>query len=178
MPPQKKRNAASSTTAPAKKYKKLTQLEHIKLRPDMYVGAVSPELQAVEVFDGNSVSIEDLEISTGLYKIFDEVLVNACDQIQLGLTKNISVCINESTFSIENDSAPPVEFDAEYDVYVPELIFGHLLTSSNYDDTVERTVGGKNGLGVKLANIFSKRFSVEIYNCGIKYSQEFSDGMT
>ena len=47
-------------------------------------------------------------------------------------------------------------------MYVPEMIFGHLLTSSNYDDSVQRFTGGRHGYGAKLTNIFSKRFEVEI----------------
>lgn len=46
-------------------------------------------------------------------------------------------------------------------VYVAELIFGHLLTSSNYDDTIKKVTGGRNGFGAKLTNIFSKEFIVE-----------------
>ena len=46
-------------------------------------------------------------------------------------------------------------------VYVAELIFGHLLTSSNYDDAIKKMTGGRNGFGAKLTNIFSKEFIVE-----------------
>lgn len=49
----------------------------------------------------------------------------------------------------------------EHDMYVPELIFGHLLTSSNYDDTKKKVTGGRNGYGAKLANVFSTMFVVE-----------------
>jgi len=49
----------------------------------------------------------------------------------------------------------------EHKVLVPELIFGHLLTSSNYDDSVKKVTGGRNGYGAKLTNIFSKSFQVE-----------------
>ena len=49
---------------------------------------------------------------------------------------------------------------AKEKVYVPELVFGHLLTSSNYDDTVKKVTGGRNGFGAKLTNIFSKKFTV------------------
>ncbi len=45
-------------------------------------------------------------------------------------------------------------------VYVPELVFGHLLTSSNYDDNELKVTGGRNGYGAKLTNIFSKQFTV------------------
>jgi len=41
------------------------------------------------------------------------------------------------------------------------MVFGHLLTSSNYNDNDKKTTGGRNGYGAKLANIFSKNFTVE-----------------
>jgi DNA topoisomerase-2 len=44
---------------------------------------------------------------------------------------------------------------------VSELIFGHLLTGSNYDDNIKKVTGGRNGFGAKLTNIFSKKFVVE-----------------
>jgi len=45
--------------------------------------------------------------------------------------------------------------------YVPELIFGTLLTSSNYDDDQKKVTGGRNGYGAKLCNIFSTEFTIE-----------------
>jgi DNA topoisomerase-2 len=54
-----------------------------------------------------------------------------------------------------------VEIHKEEGVYVPELIFGHLLTSSNYDDAEKKTTGGRNGYGAKLTNIFSTEFVIE-----------------
>jgi DNA topoisomerase II len=49
-------------------------------------------------------------------------------------------------------------------VYVPTLIFGHLLTSSNYNDEEKKVTGGRNGYGAKLCNIFSKKFILETSN--------------
>ena len=46
-------------------------------------------------------------------------------------------------------------------MYVPELIFGTLLTSSNYNDDDKKVTGGRNGFGAKLTNIFSKKFEIE-----------------
>lgn len=60
-----------------------------------------------------------------------------------------------------NGDGVPVEIHKEEGVYVPELIFGHLLTSSNYDDTEKKTTGGRNGYGAKLTNIFSTEFVIE-----------------
>ena len=42
-----------------------------------------------------------------------------------------------------------------------ELIFGHLLTSSNYNDSNNKITGGRNGYGAKLTNIFSEKFTIE-----------------
>ena len=64
--------------------------------------------------------------------------------------------------SIENNGAGiPVEMHKKEKVYVPEMIFGQLLTSSNYNDDEKKTTGGRNGYGAKLANIFSTKFVLE-----------------
>ena len=61
-----------------------------------------------------------------------------------------------------NGKSIPVEMHKKEQVYIPELIFGHLLTSSNYDDSIKKVPGGRNGYGAKLANIFSKTFKVVV----------------
>lgn len=68
----------------------------------------------------------------------------------------------------------------EYKMYVPELIFGHLLTGSNYDDDEKKVVGGRNGYGAKLANIFSKKFIVECGDSGSgrKFRMTWTNNMT
>jgi hypothetical protein len=75
----------------------------------------------------------------GLYKIFDEILVNAADNKQRdpsGMTAlKVTVDPASNTLSVWNNGRGiPVEIHKEHNIYVPELIFGHLLTSSNYDD--------------------------------------------
>ena len=60
-----------------------------------------------------------------------------------------------------NGKGVPVVMHQAYKMYVPELVFGHLLTSSNYNDTVKKVTGGRNGFGAKLTNIFSKKFTVK-----------------
>ena len=69
---------------------------------------------------------------------------------------------------------------AEHKVYIPELIFGHLLTGSNFDDSEDKTTGGRNGYGAKLANIFSTEFIVETADSArrLKYKQIFRNNMS
>ncbi len=60
-----------------------------------------------------------------------------------------------------NGRGIPVVMHAVEKMYVPELIFGTLLTSSNYNDSQRKVTGGRNGYGAKLCNIFSSEFTVE-----------------
>lgn len=79
-----------------------------------------------------------------------------------------------------NGNGVPVDVHKEEGVYVPELIFGHLLTSSNYDDNEKKVTGGRNGYGAKLANIFSTEFVIETCDGQRqrRYRQVFSDNMS
>jgi len=150
-------------------YQKLSQLEHILLRPDSYVGSVEFQKEWQWVYNEKDGSVEqkNLNFVPGLYKIFDEILVNAADNYVRDHSQTyIKVTINEKEgfISIENNGhGLPVEEHKEHKMYVPELVFGHLLTSDNYDDSEKKVTGGRNGYGAKLTNIFSKRFEIE---CG------------
>ncbi|KAM8966600.1 DNA topoisomerase 2-beta isoform 2-T2 [Pelodytes ibericus] len=147
-------------------YQKKTQLEHILLRPDTYIGSVEPVTQTMWVFDEDiGMNCRDITYVPGLYKIFDEILVNAADNKQRDKNMScikISIDPDSNIISIWNNGKgiPVVEHKVEK-VYVPALIFGQLLTSSNYDDEEKKVTGGRNGYGAKLCNIFSTKFTVE-----------------
>ncbi|VDK74675.1 unnamed protein product, partial [Onchocerca ochengi] len=140
----------------------------ILLRPDTYIGSVEyTDRTPMWVYDTETDRIVQREISyvPGLYKIFDEILVNAADNKQRDPKMNlIKVNINkeENEISIYNNGRGiPVVLHKVEKLYVPELIFGTLLTSSNYDDSERKVTGGRNGYGAKLCNIFSKEFTLE-----------------
>lgn len=147
-------------------YQKKTQLEHILLRPDTYIGSVEHLTQSMWVYDEEiGLNCREVTFVPGLYKIFDEILVNAADNKQRDKTMNcikISIDPEANIISIWNNGKgiPVVEHKVEK-VYVPALIFGQLLTSSNYDDEEKKVTGGRNGYGAKLCNIFSTKFTVE-----------------
>ncbi|XP_070584241.1 DNA topoisomerase 2-beta isoform X3 [Erythrolamprus reginae] len=147
-------------------YQKKTQLEHILLRPDTYIGSVEPLTQLMWVFDEDiGMNCRDVTFVPGLYKIFDEILVNAADNKQRDKNMTcikISIEPESNIISIWNNGKgiPVVEHKVEK-MYVPALIFGQLLTSSNYDDDEKKVTGGRNGYGAKLCNIFSTKFTVE-----------------
>ncbi len=167
-------------------YTKKTQLEHILLRPDTYIGSTEKATQDMWVYDEKSDEIirRSVSIVPGLYKIFDEIIVNAADNKQRdsNMTK-LKVTLNEADGSISvwnNGRGVPIAIHSEHGVYVPELIFGHLLTGSNFDDNEKKTTGGRNGYGAKLANIFSTEFMVETTDrdSGKYYVQMFRDNMS
>lgn len=96
-------------------YQKLTQLEHIITRPDSYIGSVEQADQQLWVFNSEVSQMELRKVSfvPGLYKIFDEILVNAADNKQQDPSmKYIKVVVNRESgeISVENDGAGiPVE---------------------------------------------------------------------
>lgn len=166
-------------------YQKKTPKEHILLRPDTYIGAIDKDAQQMYVWDDEKKKIICRSISyvPGLYKIFDEILVNAADNKMRDQKMNIlRVDISKELNQISifnNGSGIPVQVHAKENVYVPELIFGHLLTGSNYDDNEKKITGGRNGYGAKLCNIFSTEFTVETADRSIKkkYYQRFTENM-
>ncbi|XP_059205625.1 DNA topoisomerase 2-beta isoform X1 [Centropristis striata] len=161
-----KKDKAASKLSVERVYQKKTQLEHILLRPDTYIGTVEPITQQMWVFD-EEIGMNQREITyvPGLYKIFDEILVNAADNKQRDKNMShikINIDAESNTISIwNNGKGIPVVEHKDEKMYVPALIFGHLLTSSNYDDDEKKVTGGRNGYGAKLCNIFSTKFTVE-----------------
>lgn len=78
-----------------------------------------------------------------------------------------------------NGSGIPIQIHKKEKIYIPSMIFGRLLTSSNYDDDEKKLTGGRNGYGAKLTNIYSKKFTVETATKadGHKFKQSWTDNM-
>lgn len=186
-------NASSKSGTPVPKngvsastqYQKLSQLEHILKRPDTYIGSVEKNEVEMWLFDEATelMVFEKVTIVPGLYKIFDEILVNAADnKIRDSTMKNIKVEIDAATNTIlvmNDGKGIPVEIHDKENIWIPEMIFGNLLTSSNYDDDHKKVVGGRNGFGAKLCNIFSTEFELETadQNTGQLYKQKWTNNM-
>ena len=147
------------------KYKKMTHIEHVIKKPGMYIGETKPKQDFQWIYNKENGKMEYKEIiySPGLYKIFDEIIVNALDETTRDNTiTEIKIKIDNDTISVYNDGVGiPIVIHPEHKIYVPELIFANLLTSTNYGDD-KRVTGGTHGLGAKLTAIFSKEMIVEI----------------
>ena len=177
----------------ASSYKKHTHREHILELPDTYIGSTDTHAESRWLWDAllGKIVFKPLSFNPGFYKLFDEIIVNARDALVRSTTepgrtpvKHIDISIQTTPafkITVENDGdGIPIEIHAEYKVHAPELIFGQLLTSGNYAKGEEKIVGGKNGYGAKLTNIFSTCFTVETRSVkhGKKYSQTWTNNMS
>ncbi len=176
----------SNIKSEAEKYDKKTPREHVLIRPDTYIGDVEPTSEDMWVYlsDENKMAKQKITYTPGFLKVFDELLVNARDA-----SVNDSTCdtikveynVEEGFISVYNngDTGIPVEEHPTHKMLVPSMIFGELLTSSNYDDNEERTTGGRNGLGAKLCGIFATNFIVEVDDAkrGKRFKQEWTENM-
>ena len=166
---------------------KVTHVQHILLRPDSYVGPTEKSAGNYWVLDDQKFVQKPITYSPALLKIFDEILVNAIDRNSLhpDEAKNISVLVDRESGLISVENTGPlggitVEKHPTEGLWNPELTFGHLLTSTNYNDNEQRLTGGRNGYGAKLANVYSKLFVVTIKDGvnKVKYQQKWENNMT
>jgi len=191
------------------KYQKKTDKEHILSNPDTYIGSIECVDGLCWLYDkdSNKMVQKCIEYVPGLYKLFDEGIVNCRDHyirmkslidseilnvcednvkdkdknVKDYLVSSIEVSIDDDgVITMFNDgNGIDVAMHPEYNVWIPELIFSHLRSSTNYNKDEKRIVGGKNGFGFKLVLIWSSFGSVETYDHkrGLKYYQEYHDNL-
>lgn len=174
-----------------RKFVKLSGRDHVLQRSDMYCGSVSPGLRSCFVCssDSGAMELREVSVAPAFLQVFEEVVMNAADRVSADsgdIDKKttliqVVVCRESGKISVTNNGdGIPTNFDEEHGCHTPELVFGHLRTSSNYDDSNERLNVGRNGIGVKIVNIFSSRFVVETVDAANakKYRQRFTDNMS
>ena len=169
-------------------YQRKTHREHILSLPDTYIGSIETASEEVFLRNEDTFKATTIPINPGFYKLIDELLVNAHDHaIRLrqknseNPVKSIDIDCGATLFSIKNDGEPiDVAEHPEHKTWIPQMIFGELLTSTNYDKNEKKLVGGKNGYGVKLVNIFANEMVVTVVDQprGLKYKQTFKKNMT
>lgn len=185
----------SSSESLAKTYQKKTDKQHVLDNPDTYTGSMTTTEYDTYIFDNetNSIKPKQINVIPGLYKLFDEGIVNSRDhyvrmaQAMTDCKQNtipvsyIHVAIDdEGVITIRNDgNGIDVEKHPEHDIWIPEMIFGHLRTSTNYNKNEQKIVGGKNGFGFKLVLIWSEWGTIETVDHirGKKYKQTFKDNL-
>ena len=185
--------APQMSQSDSNKYQKLSDIEHVLHAPDTYIGSIEQDTIMGWVFDKNMIKFKEYNHISGLYKIFDEAVVNARDHcIRMRQKKNNGEPCNEVkniSITIADDGSICIMNDGDgidiikhnvHKLWVPEMIFAHLRTSTNYDKSEKKLVGGKNGFGVKLLFIYSSWGEIETvdHTRGLKYKQSFEDNLS
>lgn len=183
MTSKNNKNVKGGEKTVEEKYKSMTDHEHILKLPDTYIGGIEEDDIKMWVYDetAHRMVFKVIKYVPGLFKIFDEILVNARDQTVRDSTCNeIRVNIDDGYISVWNNGEAGIEnvIHKEANCYVVEFIFGKIRSSGNYEQK-GKIVGGKNGLGAKLANIYSDEFIVENTDkrTKTKYTQTFTQNM-
>jgi len=186
---------SETKVALAKTYQKKTDKQHVLDNPDTYTGSMDITEYDTYVFDKDTSTIvpKQINVIPGLYKLFDEGIVN-CRDHQVRQTQAMTDCkpntipvscidisiSDDGVITMTNDgNGIDVEKHPEYDLWIPEMIFGHLRTSTNYDKKQKKIVGGKNGFGFKLVLIWSTWGEVETVDHirRLKYTQQFENNL-
>lgn len=182
----------SKTEELKQKYQKKTDIEHIKDAPDTYIGSIEQDEDKGWLLNDEKMSYTSYNWVPGLYKCFDEGIVNARDHYvrlngkkkskKIIPVKNIEITVDKETgvVTMMNDgNGIDIEKHPEHKLWIPEMIFGHLRTGTNYDKKAKKIVGGKNGFGFKLVLIYAKWGEIETVDHirQKKYKQRFEDNL-
>lgn len=172
-----------------KLYKKLNHVEHILLRPDRHVGSTRPRELRTWVFDPSkeAIAYKDVTYHPALLKLFDEIIINSVDfsKTPEGAHLNeINVCINKfmGSITVEDNGGIPVVVHNEYKGWLPDMLFGELYSSSNYNEHDEELANvdgaGQNGEGASLVNVFSKTFTVTTCDGKNRFTRTWRNNMS
>ena len=164
-----------------KKYRKLTDIEHVLARPGMYVGSIKPHESDLFIL-GEDSKFKKVKTTynPAFLKIFDEIVSNSIDEHKRNPRLNqLHVTVDQKTneITVYDNGGIPVKMHKEYNEWIPEMIFSNLKTGSNFDDSEDRLVAGTNGVGATLTNIFSKLFRVKTCDGSKQFLQTFENNM-
>lgn len=164
-----------------KKFKKLSDIDHVLQRPGMYVGSVKPHTATKWLMEDGKMSQKEVTYNPGFLKIFDEIVTNSVDESKRKGSKLsiIKVNINREAnqISIWDNGGIPVVKSTEHKEWIPEMIFSNLKAGSNFDDTEERSWAGTNGVGSTLTNIYSLSFEISTCDGINHFAQGFKNNM-
>ena len=164
------------------KYKKLSDIEHVLLRPGMYVGSIKSKTEPVSILVSKKFKILNVTFNPAFIKIFDEIVSNAVDEHRRNTKKlnKLEVLCNpdKGAILVKDNGGIVVKKHPIHNEWIPELIFSNLKAGSNFDDSEDRLVAGTNGVGSTLTNIFSKVFRVKTCDGKQTFEQKFSNNMT
>ena len=166
------------------KYKSLSEVEHVLLRPGTYVGSTvlcEPVKEWVYDDDAKKFVEKDVRYVPALLKIFDEIFSNSIDESKRNKkldTIKIEIDPEKNRISVYDNGGIPVVMHKETKMYIAEMVFSRLRAGSNFNDDEQRDWVGTNGLGSTLTNIFSTEFTVKTADGKNSFEQTFTGNMS
>ena len=151
-------------------FTQLDEISWVLLRSDALIGANVNSEKQTRVFKDGKIVTQTISVNQAFFQIHKEPLSNCVDNVKRSeengtkVTK-IVVSIDRKTgiSNFWNDGRSiSCVFDVSNNMYIPQFVFGKLFSGSNFKDEEERLISGRNGVGIKSSNIFSREFSVEI----------------
>ena len=181
----------TTMTSLESQYQKKTDKEHILDNPDTYIGSIDTSTGPMYILKEDKIVSEEIEYNPALFKLFDEGIVNCRDHVirtnqrkktddttEVVTQIHVEIANNRITLT-NNGEGIDVEKHPTYQIWIPEMIFAHLRTSTNYNKEEQKTTGGKNGFGFKLVLIWSTWGKIETVDARrkLKYTQTFEKNM-
>ncbi|RUM30341.1 MAG: DNA topoisomerase (ATP-hydrolyzing) subunit B [Aquifex sp.] len=154
---RKKEREVSTQEYTAEAIKAVSGLEHVRLRPAMYIGDVGER---------------------GLHHLIWEILDNAVDEAVAGYARNISLTIHlDNSVTVEDDGRGiPVDIHPETGKPAVEMVFTMLGAGGKFEKKVYTYSGGLHGVGASVVNALSEWLVVEVYRDGKIYRMAFRRG--
>ena len=163
------------------KYRKLSDIEHVLVRSSMYVGSTKLVEDDVRLLsEDGKFTKQKITYNPAFLKIFDEIISNSVDEHRRNPKLNeirVTVDTVNNAITIWDNGGIPVVKHAEYNEWIPELIFSNLKAGSNFNDDEKRLVAGTNGVGSTLTNIFSLEFRIRTADGKNAFQQTYSNNM-
>lgn len=170
-------------------YQEMELRDQIYKVPDTYIGScqhVARTERLLKMTDETVYFQQDtIMLPDGVEQLFKEILTNSSDNVSRSRAQGvdpgeITITMDSHIVTVRNGGILiPIGINTLSGKYAADLIFGNLLTSSNYDEENRGDTAGRNGYGAKLTNIFSNNFVVIIADpsTGRMYRQEWSNNM-
>ncbi|HEY4539652.1 MAG TPA: DNA topoisomerase (ATP-hydrolyzing) subunit B [Faecalibacter sp.] len=147
----------SNNTYTADNIQALEGMEHVRLRPSMYIGDVGVR---------------------GLHHLVYEVVDNSIDEALAGYCDTIKVTILEgNSIRVEdNGRGIPVDMHKKEGKSALEVVMTKIGAGGKFDKDTYKVSGGLHGVGVSCVNALSNHLTAEVFKNGKKYIQEYSKG--
>jgi len=161
----------------------LSDFEHVRKRPTMYVGSVDKSDERVQVIHQNRLIEQNRSVSVGFYKLMNEILDNSFDEAKRlnGKMKSISISFDSKTNKVTvvdtgQGFYEGIEINPKTGLLNIETAMVMLRAGSNFEnDDVETSLIGTNGVGAAVVNMLSSTFTVTSVNSTHYFHKEWKD---